>query len=208
MTSGKKWGLLGTLVVGVLSLLVIALPGAAAARQHHKGHAHHKAHHKRHHRRSHRSGTQTGGGGTTTSGDEENAGTIASFDGTTLTITLNDGSMLSGMVTDNTEIKCEAAGDDNSGDGDNSGDDNSGDGDNSGTGGGGDDAQNAAVMSHSDDGGSGDDNSGDDNGDDNSGDGNGEQCTTADLTPGTQVSEAELSDDSSQPTFKEVELVK
>ena len=196
VTSGKKWGLLGTLMVGVLSLLLIALPGAAAARQHHKGHSHHKKHHKRHHQRRshHRSGTQTGGGSTSTSGDEENAGTIASFDGTTLTITLGDGSSVSGMVTDNTEIKCEAAGDDNSED-DNSGDDDTGDDDNSGdddggSGGGGDDVQAASANSMSDDGDTGDDDSG---GDDNSGDDNGEQqCTTADLTPGTVVQEAEL----------------
>ena len=69
-------------------------------------------------------------------------------------------------------------------------------------------------MTHSDDGGSGDDNNsghdnGDDNGDDDSGDGNGEQqCTTADLTPGTRVSEAELNDENGQPTFEEIELVK
>ena len=90
MRSGKKWSLLGTLLVGVLSLLLFAPPGTAAARHHHKGHSHHKKHHKRHHGRRghHRSGTQTGGGSTSTSGDEENAGTIASFDGTTLTITL------------------------------------------------------------------------------------------------------------------------
>ena len=73
-------------------------------------------------------------------------------------------------------------------------------------------------MTHSDDGGSGDDDQGDDNddqgdddnsGDDNSGDGNGEQqCTTADLTAGTQVSEAELNDENGQPTFEEIKLVK
>jgi len=208
VTSGKKWGLLGTLVVGVLSLLLIALPGAAAARQHHKAHSHHNKHHKRHHQRRshHRSGTQTGGGSTT--GDEENAGTIASFDGTTLSITLGDGSSVSGLVTDSTEIKCEAAGDDNSGD-DDSGDDDSGDDDNSGSGGG-DDAQTAAAMTHSDDGGSGDDdNSGSGSGDDdNSGDGNGEDCTTADLTPGTVVQEADLELSNGQATFEEIELVK
>jgi hypothetical protein len=208
--SRKKWSVLGTLLVGVLSLLLIALPGTASARHHHKAHSHHKKHHKRHHRN--RSGTRTGGGSTSTSGEDENAGTIASFDGTTLTITLTDGSSLSGMVTDQTEIKCEAAGDDNDQGDDNGdqGDDNDqGDGDNSGSGGGGDDAQTAAAMTHSDDGGSGDDNSGDDNGgDDNSGDGNGEQCTTADLTPGTQVSEADLSDENGQATFEEIELVK
>ena len=119
MRSGKKWSLLGTLLVAVLSLLLFALPGTAAARHHHKGHSHHKKHHKRHHQRRghHRSGTQTGGGSTSTSGGDENAGRIASFDGTTLTITLLDGTTsVSGMVTDNTEIKCETTGDDDQGD--------------------------------------------------------------------------------------------
>jgi hypothetical protein len=177
MTSRKKWSLLGTALVGVLSLLLIALPGAAAARQHHNGHSHHKGHHKRHHqrRRHHRSGTQTGGG-TSTSGEDDNAGTIASFDGTTLTITLRDESSVSGTVDASTEIQCEA--NDNNDDGDN-GDDNSGD----------DDA--------------GDGNSGDDDGD--SGGDDGEQCSTADLVPGTVVSEAELD---STGTFTDIELVR
>jgi hypothetical protein len=166
MRSRKRWSLLGTALVGVLSLLLIALPGAAAARQHHEGHSHHHKHHKRHHqrRRRHRSGTQTGGG-TSTSGEGDNAGTIASFDGTTLTITLLDESSVSGTVDAFTEIQCEA-------------DDNNDDGD-----------------------------TGDDDGtdDDSPGDDGGEQCSTADLLPGTVVSEAELD---STGTFTEIELVK
>ena len=42
--------------------------------------------------------------------DEENAGTIASFDGSRLTIDLFGGGSVSGMVTAATEIKCEARG--------------------------------------------------------------------------------------------------
>ena len=42
---------------------------------------------------------------------EENAGTVASFDGTTLTIDLAAGGSVSGQVTDGTEIKCETEGD-------------------------------------------------------------------------------------------------
>jgi len=38
---------------------------------------------------------------------DENAGTISSFDGTTLTINLLGGGMLSGQVTESTEIECD-----------------------------------------------------------------------------------------------------
>ena len=38
---------------------------------------------------------------------EENAGTVKSFDGTTLVIALADGSEISGKVTDATEVECE-----------------------------------------------------------------------------------------------------
>ena len=41
----------------------------------------------------------------------ENAGTVASFDGTTLTINLAAGGTISGLVTDRTEVKCETEGD-------------------------------------------------------------------------------------------------
>lgn len=116
---------------------------------------------------------------------EENAGTIASFDGTTLTIDLAGGGQVSGMVDSTTRIECENEDEHEAGD-------NSGPGN--------------AHSSH--DGGSetGDDNGrhdengpGDDQGDDNE-----RPCTTADLTPGTAVHEAELEG----TTFAEVELVK
>jgi hypothetical protein len=51
--------------------------------------------------------------------DEENAGTIASFEGGTLTIALFGGGQVSGLVTDATEVEC---GDDDQGE-DESGDD-------------------------------------------------------------------------------------
>jgi hypothetical protein len=118
---------------------------------------------------------------------EENAGTIASFDAETgkLTIDLFGGESISGFVTEETEIKCE---------------DHSG----------------ASVSS---DGGSGKEEVGDDNGgqgeepgDDNGGEGeeagddNGGNCTTADLTPGVAVQEAELQVSSGRAVFDEVEL--
>jgi hypothetical protein len=39
--------------------------------------------------------------------DNENAGTVKSFDGTTLVIALADGSEVSGTVTDATEVECD-----------------------------------------------------------------------------------------------------
>ncbi len=99
----------------------------------------------------------------------ENAGVIAAFDGTTLTINLSGGGQATGTVTSATEIKCETESEQEADDV----------GDNSGPG----------SASASDDGGSGDDGT--------SGDGEG-VCTTSDLTPGTAVHEAELENGSFQ----------
>ena len=114
----------------------------------------------------------------------ENAGTIATFDGTTLTIDVTGGGQVSGMVDSTTEIKCETEDQHES-------DDNSGPG--------------TATASHD---GSGDqsgetESSGDNSGPGESGD-DSRVCTTADLTPGTAVHEAELQG----TTFEKVELVK
>jgi hypothetical protein len=115
---------------------------------------------------------------------EENAGMIASFDGTTLTIDLAGGGQVSGTVDSTTRIKCET-------EDEHEADDNSGPG---------------TASSSSDDGSdqSGENESGDDNGADESGEDGGSVCTTADLTPGTAVHEAELEG----TTFEKVELVK
>jgi len=117
---------------------------------------------------------------------DEVVGTIASFDGTTLTIDLANGGSVSGTVTANTQIKCEteaeqeienegadvarASEDDGLGASDDTGEDQSSDDSTEGPGG--DDANNV--------------------------------CTTADLVPDTMVHEAELAGD----TFQEVELIK
>ncbi|HEX5527433.1 MAG TPA: hypothetical protein VFX44_09615 [Solirubrobacterales bacterium] len=137
---------------------------------------------------------------------EENAGTIASFDEETgkLTINLFGGETLSGFVTEETEIQC----DDHSGAGasasseDNSGEEESEPGD-----------DNGGEEEVDDNGGQGEEEPGDDNGgeeSDNSGPGNGGEehgnCTTAALTPGAVVQEAELKVESGKATFEKVEL--
>jgi hypothetical protein len=112
---------------------------------------------------------------------DENAGTIATFDGTTLTINVAGGGQVSGTVDASTRIRCRTEDEDEIGDDD------------------------APVAAASHDG--GDDNSGPGSGDDNGGDrsgGPGVACTTADLTPGTAVHEAELEG----TTFEKVDLVK
>lgn len=124
----------------------------------------------------------------------ENAGTITSFTGGVLTIDLFDGSQISGTVTDATEIKCPKTEDETTtapssarSDGGNSG---------SGQGESGDD-----PASHQGPG-------------ENSGPGNAGQegehgncnCTTADLTVGAVVAEAELELKNGTSTFDEIKL--
>jgi hypothetical protein len=112
---------------------------------------------------------------------DENAGVIASFDGTTLTINLAAGGQVSGQVTAATRIECRSRDELEN------------------------EIENEARESRDGDSGSGGDNSGP--GSDNSGPGNadaGGVCGTADLTPGTVVHEAELEGG----VFEKVELVK
>jgi hypothetical protein len=132
----------------------------------------------------------------------DNAGTIVSFDEATgkLTIDLFGGEELSGFVTEETEIECEggSAGASMSSDGadseEQSGEDNG-----------------EEQESGDDNGGESEEEPGDDNGaeeepaDDNEGPGNG-NCTTADLTTGAVVQEAELKVEEGKATFEEIEL--
>lgn len=126
---------------------------------------------------------------------EENAGTIQSFDPETgkLVISLFGTETISGLVTEQTEIKCEsepsaASASDSHQGGDNPGEDEGQSGDNEG-----------------EDSGPGSPNSGEagESGDDNGGNAN---CTTADLTPGAVVQQAELQVENGAATFDEVEL--
>lgn len=135
---------------------------------------------------------------------EENAGKIASFDTETgkLTIDLFGGETVTGLVNEETEIECSSSGSASASDSQQGqqGEDGSSD--------------NQDEQSGSDDGEeSGDDNGndgeepGDDNGGDNSGPGNpGVPCTSADLTPGATVHEAELHLENGTATFEKVEL--
>lgn len=136
---------------------------------------------------------------------EENAGTIAVFDSETgrLVINLFGDETIAGFVTESTEIKCEdnggasASSDGVSGDGQGEpGDDNGGEEE------AGDDNGGQGEEEPGDDNG-GQEEPGDDNG--NEGPGNG-KCTTADLTPGAVVQEAELKVANGKATFEEVEL--
>lgn len=97
--------------VGVMAL-VLAVPSAALAHHGRGYHHHHKAHHAKF-RIVHigsTASTPTAPTATTapatTPPAPENAGKVASYTGGVLALTLNDGSTVSGKVTDNTRIGC------------------------------------------------------------------------------------------------------
>jgi hypothetical protein len=150
---------------------------------------------------------------------EDNAGTVTSFDAETgkLTINLFGGGTVSGLVNEETEIKCEGhMGASASSEGSGSGEAEPGD-DNGGEAEAGDDNGGQGEEEPGDDNGgeqAGDDNGGDNSGpgSENSGPGRGDDegaagnCTSADLVPGAVVQEAELKVASGQATFEEVEL--
>jgi hypothetical protein len=193
------------LVLALGAAALLALSGIAMAKD--RGgddNGHHGHHHGRHHH--HNRDFQM-----------REAGTISSFDATTgkLTIALTGGESVTGLVTSSTEIKCEGIDDrrarrdhggDNSGPG--SGDDNGGNfepGDDNG----------GQFEPGDDNGGRGEPEPGDDHGgqnepgDDNGGEaplGEGTTCSTASLTPGEIVGEAELRLENGMAVFEEVEL--
>lgn len=128
---------------------------------------------------------------------EENAGKIVSFDAETgkLTIELFGGESITGLVTEGTEIKCEHGGNGASMSSENGqgeeepGDDNGGEGES-----GDDNGDNSGPGSSSSGPGSGEEDEGEAN------------CTTADLVAGAVVQEAELQLGNGAATFEEVEL--
>jgi hypothetical protein len=179
----------GLLALALGAVALLALSGVATAKDRHgDDHGHHGRHHHHHFR------------------EMREAGTISSFDATTgkLTIALPDGEAVTGMVTEDTRIRCEGADDhrfdrrDHGGGGNEAGDDNGGHGNEPGDDNGG---QNEP----------GDDNGGNSSGPGPSGEGNegepGEaSCTVASLVTGAVVGEAELRLEGGVATFTEVDL--
>src|SRR5438874_8309397 len=88
----------------VSTALVVAMPATALARHHHRHH-----HQVRHEHFGSATGTTTTSSGVTMSSEEGTAGTVDSFTNGVLTIRLNDTNhtLVSGMVTDATELKCD-----------------------------------------------------------------------------------------------------
>ncbi len=105
--------------IGLLAL-VLAAPSAALAHHGHGHHHHHHHHHKAHHAQIRFMHIGSGGERVTASPNSAtptvpttpttptppNAGTVASYTGGVLTLTLNDGSSVSGKVTEDTKIEC------------------------------------------------------------------------------------------------------
>jgi hypothetical protein len=212
-----------TLAIGAMALAVIALPATAAARDRNHDKIPDKWEKKfnlslkvnQAHRNQDRDGLNNRqefvAGDNPRDADTDNdgipdgkedAGTIQSFDPATGMLVINvfnDGTV-SGLVTSDTEISCENENEaENEVENDNQVDNRDGSsGDNSGSG---------SLESGDDNSGSGSTNSGDQQGDDDQ-QGDEGNCTTADLTPGTPVHEAELELANGQAVFEEVELVK
>lgn len=171
--------------------VVAAGPATALARHHH-----HKRHHSRHHlvKRTEGFGSISASGTTTTpTSPSQTAGTVASFSGGVLTITLNNGNAVSGTVTNETELECQAMDNDGNEDAGMQNDitRDDGPGDNGGEDGG-------SQTSGSDD------NSGD-RGDDDGAE-NGQQCSGAMLTPGAVVDGAELRISGTGAAWAKIEL--
>jgi hypothetical protein len=165
-----------TASVAIVALTMVA-PSALA--RHHDRH-HHKRHHR--HARIERFGQDV----TSTPASADNAGTVKSFENGVLTLTLGDGSTVSGAVTSDTELECAAQEEDQTmhADGDTSGGDNQGDDQ-------GED-ENGAQN--------------DDQGEDQNDDEAQNNCSTANLTSGTIVDEAELRISGAGSVWEKLEL--
>lgn len=128
MASPKSRTTFAVLLAGLAGILVLALPAAASARdrnhdripdrwekRHHLSLDVNQAHRDQDHdglnnRQEFRAGTDPRDADTDNDGAEDGdelAGTIVSFDGTTLVIDRFGAGRVSGRVTDRTEIKCE-----------------------------------------------------------------------------------------------------
>lgn len=195
------------------SMLVFALPAVASASH---GKHHHGARHANSHRR-HAKGARlltfapatapTSSAPATTTAPttpaNETAGTVTSFTNGVLTITLTDGTVVGGKVTEQTELRCTAAtppattGEDDQGAGDDQNGSESGEHGSQAV------VDQMGASQHSDFQGGGDGGDGqDDQG------GGEESCTTAALVPGAMVREAQLSLSSAGAVWEQVDLVK
>jgi hypothetical protein len=189
------------------SAMALAVPGVAAA-HHGKSHGSSRSassHHKRHHRHARimrfgsaasapTSGSTSTPTSPTTTLAGESAGTVTSFTNEVLTITLKDGTTVSGKVTEKTEIECApsapmAAASSHDGGGDQGGQGQLG-------------SQQEGGEPGQD---GGHDGQGEDQGDDN-GEASQQSCTTAALVPGAAVREAELSVGGAGAVWQKVEL--
>ena len=182
------------LTATVASALALGAPAVASAH-------HHKRHHK-HHASVHvlvfkSAAAPSGTSSPTTapaSPTSESAGTVTGFKEGVLTITLTDGTVVSGKVTEQTRLECQSANDQQVGERDDQGggDDQSGrDSDEHGG------PSTMARVSDS----QGDDDQGDDDR------GAQESCTTSALQPGVKVGEAELIVGSGGAVWEKVELL-
>jgi hypothetical protein len=197
------------LLAGIALLGVVVTP--ALARQHdHRAHA--RRHHERRHHHArirHRTFGSVAGTSGTTSTSNDNAGTVSSFTNGVLTITLHDGSMVSGAVNRDTKIECRGnavqgdqdPGDDDAGEnaGERAHDEHSGGGDSSGR----DDNPGAGDEAQDEN-----DNAGvDDNNDNGNGNDEMQNCSSSALTQGTVVREAELALGSGGARWDKIELL-
>jgi hypothetical protein len=185
------------------SMLVFAVPAVASAAhgKHHHGARHGNAH-KRHGKSARLvtfapvTAPASGAPTTPTTPANETAGTVTSFANGVLTITLTDGTVVSGKVTEQTKLQCTSAtpstttGDDDQGGGDDQ------NGRESGEHGG----PSPMGMEHRDFHGN--------DGLNGNQSGNDESCTTAALVSPTKVREAELSLSSAGAVWEKVDLVK
>jgi hypothetical protein len=186
------------------SVLALAAPTVASA--HHA--KHHGASHKRHAKRARvvtfgtatltpASPTPTSPTPTTLTG--ETAGTVKSFEKGALTITLKDGTAVSGTVTEDTRLECQSAtttpttGGDDQGAGDDQNPSESG--------------EHGAATAHAADHGSQQGAGSSDDQGDGSGDGGQQSCTTAALVPNAVVGEAELKLSSAGAVWEKVQLL-
>jgi hypothetical protein len=162
------------------SALLAFGPAAALARHH--GRSHHSSHHRI---RFERWGSNDTAQSPTPTSSSDNAGTVSSFTNGVLTITLNDAnhSMISGKVTPDTVVQCEAPG-----------------------------SSSSSVRADGDGGSQSQSGGSDDNGENDNGENQGEDrgqqnCMSALQTSGTVVREAELRLSSAGATWDKVELV-